>query len=231
MNQSGLYCPKCGQLNEAAAQFCRYCGAPQPTTGSEPPANSTGQVFSPLRSEMAWKPPLQPTPPAFEDHGDFQRGFMREEPHYAGFWIRFVAILIDGAVLAIPSWILMGGMFGAFVHMGGIRRGRTPDPSSLMMLLPMMGGAWIAIGVGYWLYEALLTCSSKQGTLGKMALGLKVTDRDGRRLSFGRATGRHFAKVINQFTLGIGWLIAGFTERKQGLHDFIAGTCVIRANR
>lgn len=79
-----------------------------------------------------------------------------------------------------------------------------------------------------WLYEALMTSSSKQATLGKMALSLKVTDKEGRRLSFLHATGRHFAKMINGFTLNIGYIIAGFTDRKQGLHDMIVGTYVIK---
>jgi uncharacterized RDD family membrane protein YckC len=74
-----------------------------------------------------------------------------------------------------------------------------------------------------------MTSSPRQATLGKMALHLKVTDKDGRRLSFLHATGRHFAKWINGFTMNIGYIIAGLTERKQGLHDMIAGTYVIRA--
>jgi uncharacterized RDD family membrane protein YckC len=114
---------------------------------------------------------------------------------------------------------------------GGMRPGRTSDPSRLAMMAPLIAAFWLGMLVLSWLYDALLTSSSKQGTLGKMALRLKVTDRHGERLSFGHATGRFFAKFINQFTLGIGWLLAGFTARKQALHDFIAGTYVIRTNR
>lgn len=228
MNQSGLYCPKCGQLNEAAARFCRYCGSSQPQTGPEPQADSSGHASSALHPDLAWRVPAPQAPPSVENQD--VTGYAPGVPHYAGFWIRLVALMIDGAVLAIPSWVLIGGLIGASVGVTGIHRGRTPDPGRMIMLLPVFGMVWLAILVGSWLYEALLTGSSKQGTLGKMALGLKVTDRHGRRLSFAHATGRHFAKLINGFTLGIGWLIAGFTERKQGLHDFIAGTCVIRAN-
>lgn len=231
MNQSGLYCPKCGQLNEVEALFCRYCGASQPTTGPEPPASSNGQTAAALHPELAWRAPAPRTPPSFENSGVFQPDYAAGVPSYGGFWIRLVAVLIDGAVLAIPSWLLMGGLVGAMVGIGGVRPGRPADPAKMVMLFPMFGAAWLLIVVGAWLYEALLTSSSKQGTLGKMALGLMVTDRNGRRLSFAHATGRHFAKFVNHFTMGIGWLIAGFTQRKQGLHDFIAGTCVIRANR
>ena len=70
--------------------------------------------------------------------------------------------------------------------------------------------------------------SSRQATVGKMALGLKVTDLEGRRISFARASGRHFAKYISGMILLIGYIMAGFTERKQALHDMIAGTLVQR---
>jgi uncharacterized RDD family membrane protein YckC len=79
-----------------------------------------------------------------------------------------------------------------------------------------------------WLYEALMTSSAKQATLGKMVLGLKVIDQQGKRLTFLHATGRHFAKKVNAFTLHIGYLIVAFTRRKQGLHDLIAGTYVVK---
>ena len=70
--------------------------------------------------------------------------------------------------------------------------------------------------------------SVNQGTIGKMALNLKVTDLNGERISFGRATGRFFAKYISSITLLIGYIMAAFTERKQALHDMIAGTYVIK---
>ena len=79
-----------------------------------------------------------------------------------------------------------------------------------------------------WLYYALLESSSWQATLGKKALGLEVTDLERRRIGFGRATGRTFAKIISAMILYIGFLMAGFTEKKQALHDMMAGCLVIR---
>ena len=84
--------------------------------------------------------------------------------------------------------------------------------------------AGILIG---WLYSALLESSPNQATVGKMALGIKVTDLDGERISFGRATGRHFGKILSFLILCIGYLMVAFTERKQGLHDLMAGTLVV----
>jgi uncharacterized RDD family membrane protein YckC len=72
--------------------------------------------------------------------------------------------------------------------------------------------------------------SAKQATVGKMALGIIVTDLEGRRLGFGRATGRYFAKILSALILGIGFLMAAFTERKQGLHDMVASTLVVKGD-
>ncbi len=79
-----------------------------------------------------------------------------------------------------------------------------------------------------WLYYASMESSRKMATLGKMALGLIVTDMSGRRISFGRATGRHFGKIISGLLLCIGFFMAGFTQRKQALHDMMANCLVLR---
>lgn len=78
-----------------------------------------------------------------------------------------------------------------------------------------------------WLYYTLMESSSKQATLGKMALGLIVTDMEGRRISLLRATGRHFGKIVSMMTIFIGFILAGITPRKQALHDMIAGCLVM----
>jgi uncharacterized RDD family membrane protein YckC len=85
----------------------------------------------------------------------------------------------------------------------------------------------VGIFFAHWLYEAMMHSSSWQATLGKRALGMIVTDLDGRRLSFGRATGRHFAKWLSAMILGIGFIMVAFAPKKQGLHDMVAGTVVI----
>ena len=123
---------------------------------------------------------------------------------YAGFWRRGAACFVDGLVLLIPSVLL------TFVAR-----------SSIML-------AWLLQLLLGWLYAALLESGPKQATVGKMAFGIKVTDLAGERISFARATGRHFGKLVSSIILGIGFLMAAFTARKQALHDMMASCLVVR---
>jgi uncharacterized RDD family membrane protein YckC len=105
------------------------------------------------------------------------------------------------------------------------------EGSAAGMLMAMMGGyiliVIVIVTVATWLYFALMESSAKGATLGKMALGIKVTDLTGSKISFGRATGRYFGKIISGAILYIGYIMAGFTQQKQALHDIMAGTLVI----
>lgn len=87
----------------------------------------------------------------------------------------------------------------------------------------------LAVILVQWLYDALLTSSTWQATVGKKLLKLKVTDMEGNKISFGRATGRFFGKLLSGMMCNIGYIMAAFTERKQALHDMIAGTLVWKA--
>ena len=89
-------------------------------------------------------------------------------------------------------------------------------------------GAILTVGMS-WLYFALLESSARGATLGKMALSMRVTDLEGRRISFMRATGRYFAKYLSGMILAIGYIMAAFTAKKQALHDMLAGTLVAKA--
>jgi uncharacterized RDD family membrane protein YckC len=141
--------------------------------------------------------------------------------HYGGFWIRVVAAIIDTIIVRVvvaPIGLMFGGMSFLTGMGGGI-------PHAGVALL---GGGitFLLVVAGGWLYEAFLESSSYQATLGKMIFGMKVTDLHGNRISFARATGRHFAKLLSTMILFIGFIMVGFTERKQGLHDILAGTLV-----
>ena len=147
---------------------------------------------------------------------------------YAGFWLRFVAYLIDAVVIwivALPIYLILGAAFG--LSMSSIAR----DPNGVM-LGSTLGPLFLFEGCllfGLWLYFAIMESSAWQGTVGKKVLGLRVTDLNGNRISFGRATGRFFAKVLSNFTLLIGYIMAGFTAKKQALHDVIAGCLVTKS--
>ena len=92
-----------------------------------------------------------------------------------------------------------------------------------------LGGDDVAFFLAWWLYFALLESSSQQATLGKVVLGLKVTDGSGNRISLGRASGRHFGKIVFVLTLFVGFFMAGWTTRRQALHDVMADALAVRA--
>lgn len=130
---------------------------------------------------------------------------------YAGFWRRFAAWFLDGLILTAVT-VPFSLQFGV-------------DAAAEAARASAVGTISTVVG---WLYFALMESSAKQATVGKMALGIIVTDLDGRRIGFGRATGRYFAKILSVLTLGIGFLLAGLTERKQALHDMVASCYVIK---
>jgi uncharacterized RDD family membrane protein YckC len=160
---------------------------------------------------------------------------------YAGFWRRVAAYLIDGILVGAVFWVIaiigFGGMFGGLLmnarHSQSFNYNYNSDGTfhgdpAVVMSFVMMYLAFVAIaGIGGWLYFGLMESSAKQGTLGKMAVGIKVTDLNGNRISFGRATGRFFSKILSGLILYVGYMMAGFTEKKQALHDMIAGTLVV----
>ncbi len=121
---------------------------------------------------------------------------------YAGFWNRAIALLIDSVILAIVSIIAN-------------------------LILNESLAAFIGTFLG-WLYFAGMESSERQATLGKSAMGLVVTGIDGNRISFLRATGRYFAKILSALILLIGYFMAAFTARKQALHDILASTLVLK---
>jgi len=152
---------------------------------------------------------------------------------YAGFWLRFVALLIDGLILGIPfMFVVIVAMF--FLGGFGLMMHRNPvDPRVAAAVVgPLIVGYFFAmlIFLGLeWLYFAGMESSERQATFGKAAVSLRVTDLDGGRLSFGHATGRFFAKIVSGLIpFAIGYIMAGFTAKKQALHDIIAGTLVLR---
>jgi uncharacterized RDD family membrane protein YckC len=145
---------------------------------------------------------------------------------YGGFWIRVAAQLLDGVILGAVT-IPLALIFLLPVILKTIKEvhaGHEPPIELFGVIFILIPIVWIA----QWLYEALLTSSSWQGTIGKRVLRLKVTDEAGNKISFGRATGRFFGKLASRLATDIVFIIVAFTDRKRGLHDMIAGTLVMR---
>ena len=143
------------------------------------------------------------------------------QPVYAGFWIRMGAYALDymvGVVLGIVIAFLL--MLPLGILLGILGRTLPEGFGSLV-------GALIGLPIA-WAYYALFESSKYQGTPGKLALGLRVTDEAGNRISVGRATGRYFSKFLSALLLCIGYVMIGTSARKQGLHDRIAHTLVLR---
>jgi uncharacterized RDD family membrane protein YckC len=146
---------------------------------------------------------------------------------YGGFWIRFVAVLLDAIILAVVGGIVQFAILGPMTGVTEVRPGMSPE-EVLAGMAGMLGVSFLlntAIGATYesifiWQFAA---------TPGKMALGLKVLRPDGSRIGLGRSFARHFAKWLSAMILLIGYIIAGFDSQKRALHDMICDTRVIRS--
>ena len=147
---------------------------------------------------------------------------------YAGFWKRLGASIIDQIILSILSYFILLPLFAVVgVNMFSPSIDETDVGAGFLMLfLEMYLVTMLLLFLGQWLYYALME-STVGATLGKLALRIEVTDRTGSRPSFARASGRYFAKILSSLTFGIGYLMAGFTEQKQALHDMVSGCLVV----
>lgn len=142
---------------------------------------------------------------------------------YAGFWLRLLAWIIDRLVLSAAFLLVLMPLVPVFFRHRPFEHSMHGPVTAVLTLW------FIAVQlVGVWLYYALFESSSWQATPGKRALGLFVTDMQGRRISFARATGRYFGKYISAAILFIGYFMIAFTERKQALHDMLADCLVLR---
>ena len=159
-----------------------------------------------------------------------------EHASFAGFWIRAAAFIIDCIIISIPVGIISMPFVGyaAFKFMPYLDEYSYTQTVSSDMAAALFLCWGIALflqllgAVIFWLYFAWFESSVKQATWGKQLFGLRVTDAYGQRLTFARATGRTFAKILSYMTLYIGFMMAGWTKQKRALHDMIAGTLVMK---
>src|ERR1700728_2980251 len=222
-----MFCSSCGKQTSDTSAFCGSCG--RPVVGYSVGGASTASATPAYAGAGA-------------GGGSVAVGAVAQAgaAAYAGFWLRFVASIIDGLVLGIPIAILVflsiASMIPTFMHTA---QSNPQDPRAAMVfvaaILPRIFLLVVLAEIGGWLYWGLMESSTWQATLGKKALGLYVTDLSGNRPSFGRASGRYFAGRGISYVPSIGGLyflvdciVAGFTERKQALHDMIAGCLGLR---
>lgn len=165
------------------------------------------------------------------------------EKKYAGFWIRIVASLIDGIILGIPLFfiqmivnaVVLIPLTGDVVDMNTNPNNYIDGQAFNADVLKATGiSTIINVAISFVLgitYFASMESSSKQGTLGKMAVGIQVTDINGEKITFKRSVARYFSKILSGIPFYIGYIMAGFTQKKQGLHDIIAKTQVVYKSR
>ncbi len=144
--------------------------------------------------------------------------------NYAGFWRRFAAVMLDGLILWVVNTTLQS-VSGVGTR---LQEAVLEDPTDYQAMIDIAGPIWAVGVVIQMLYFAYFESSEKQATFGKQALGLIVTDTNGDRITFVKAVIRYFARWVSGFMLAIGYLIQPFTEKKQALHDMIAGTLVFK---
>ncbi len=145
-------------------------------------------------------------------------------PKFAGFWFRTLALVIDIVLCQVATFILV-------LPIGFALGASMAGTSSLSIIAA--GGEGLGFVLGtliQWLWFTIAESSKWQATVGKKMVGLKVTDESGERVGFGKANGRYWSKILSCLILWIGFVMVAFTEKKQGLHDKMAGTLVVKAN-
>jgi len=209
MPENFVFCSKCGAQNFATAQSCQKCGGGLSVGLAPMPRAVPAQAYATAPAVSYAAVPTS---------------------RYAGFWIRLLAHFIDHVILgaiAAPLFFIL--VLPAMLRViNEAERNREPSPELIIAIVSSVFIYIVLAFVGQWLYEALLTSSSWQGTVGKRVLQLRVTDELGNRIGFGRATGRFFAKILSSMFFCIGFIMVGLTDRKRGLHDMLAATLVMK---
>lgn len=208
-----MYCSKCGASIADNASFCSACG------------NATGGAGT-TQTQVGVLPP--PPPPPHVAAGT--------PALYAGFWLRVVAAIIDYLIIGVPLGAIFFGLIASSLPALMRMQGEGGAPMMIVFtILPRLIAFAVISLVGSWLYWAAMESSDWQATLGKKALGLYVTDMEGRRCSFGKTSGRFWGgrgigavPYLGGLYFLISCIMAGFTERKQALHDMIANCLVLR---
>lgn len=171
--------------------------------------------------DAADRSPYAPPQAALEQTYDYHAG---GEVVYAGFWKRVAALMIDSLIVSAAYYAVLLVVMLVLGVGGGLMSGGEPVGAGLFALMGTIYVVYPLVSAAYFIgFET----SPKQATLGKLAVGIKVVDLGGRRLGRMHALGRWASHLLCYFTLYIGYVMAAFTQRKQGLHDMAAGILVV----
>lgn len=190
-----MYCPQCFTNSIEGAKFCAKCGTQLSAAASA----------------------------AAEPEPRHLRAAVTA-PHYAGFWVRTLAAIIDFLLSQVAIFIIV-------IPIAFALAASMADTASVSQLEAAGERLGFVVGVFVqWMWFTISESSKWQATIGKKIIGLKVTDENGERIGFGKANGRYWSKILSGLILFVGFLMVAFTAKKQGLHDKIAGTLVVKAN-
>ncbi|APG03960.1 hypothetical protein BJI69_08635 [Luteibacter rhizovicinus DSM 16549] len=191
-----------------------------------------GELFPDERPNVAdGVPPMPPSPPPFMGVTDVAT------PEYAGFWLRFGAWVIDYLILIVPFTAISLGMGLSTIATAFLEQMKTDQVAAFQAYAAaMLPITYVLMVIGY-VYYTVFEASKWQATPGKMAVGIRVTDTDGQRISLARSAGRNAVRLTNVLRFPVPlplicYVVAAFTQRKQGVHDLLARTYVLtgRAN-
>ena len=185
------------------------------TASSDAPAHASASPYTIAEPRSPYAPPRAPLLRDAEVH-------LGGEVVYAGFWKRVAAYVIDGIIVSLLGGLVgaaIGGLMGAAF---GISGGFGSDGAIAIQVVAQLVSLMLAACYYGWFYASM-----QQATPGKMAIGIKVVRSNGQGSGFWRGFARYFAMIPSSLILGIGFLMAGFTERKQALHDMICDTVVV----
>jgi uncharacterized RDD family membrane protein YckC len=212
-----MFCQSCGMEVASTYKICPKCGG----------KSFGAQMLSSVSAQQPVSTPLPPpvgsatVQPGNAGSAIGVQSF--DKSHFGSFWRRFGAIMIDGLVVnAIQLIWLIPAMFAGYV----LAADDVESINKAFGVMPTIIGTITGL-----LYVPLMHSSKYQATLGKKWLGMKVVDTNGQRISIARAYGRYFATFLSSLTLCIGYVMVFFTERRQALHDKIAGTYVVYVGR
>lgn len=224
-----MFCSRCGAQVAEGATFCSACG--QRLASFASPGGEAGAAAT-----QGSAIPVPGPPPAWGNSATIEAHTAAQL--YAGFWLRVVAAIIDALIMGFAIGIPFAFVVAASGISGAGLNIHPGDPIGAVFAAFGFGliiALFSVAVVGGWLYFALMESSSWQGTLGKKALGLYVTDIQGNRVTFGRASGRYFGGRflwhVPAFGLLYGFIdciLAGLSARKQAIHDMIANCLVMR---